>query len=170
MVLTTFLGLTACGRKTAVDGEVSGWGEDNAALAREFVYHEEKIFIMLLVLTVSAGVMVGCSQRPVQDADATGTSIQQSEVIKKESKEAEDAKLETAEAEVSEVKGIVDETKDFMFIVTDDNKVSYAFSFEEKPEGLDEVAVGDKVIVKYTGTVSQVDPFKGEVLSVEKQP
>lgn len=130
----------------------------------------KKIFIMLLVLTVSAGVMVGCSQRPVQDADATGTSIQQSEVIKKESKEAEDAKLETAEEEVSEVKGIVDETKDFMFIVTDDNKVSYAFSFEEKPEGLDEVAVGDKVIVKYTGTVSQVDPFKGEVLSVEKQP
>ena len=108
----------------------------------------KKIFIMLLVLTVSAGVMVGCSQRPVQDADATGTSIQQSEVIKKESKEAEDAKLETAEEEVSEVKGIVDETKDFMFIVTDDNKVSYVFSFEEKPEGLDEVAVGDKVIVK----------------------
>ena len=31
--------------------------------------------------------MVGCSQRPVQDADATGTSIQQSEVIKKESKD-----------------------------------------------------------------------------------
>ena len=38
LVLTTFLGLTACGKKTAVDGEVSGWGEDNAALAREFVY------------------------------------------------------------------------------------------------------------------------------------
>ena len=48
-------------------------------------------------------------------------------------------------------------------------KVSYAFSFEETPEGLDEVKVGDKVIVKYTGTVSQIDPFKGEVLSVEKQ-
>ena len=43
LVLTTFLGLTACGRKTAVDGEVSGWGEDNAALAREFVYAERML-------------------------------------------------------------------------------------------------------------------------------
>ena len=121
---------------------------------------------MLLVLTVSADLMVGCSQRPLQDADAAGTSIQQGEVVQEDKAEA--VKLENTEEEVSEVKGTVDEIKDFMFIVTDDNKVSYAFSFEEKPEGLDEVAVGDKVIVKYTGKVSQVDPFKGEVLSVEK--
>lgn len=127
---------------------------------------KKRIFIMLLVLTVSAGVMVGCSQLPLQDADAAGTSMQQSEVVQEDKAEA--AKLENTEEEVSEVKGTVDEIKDFMFIVTDDNKVSYAFSFEEKPEGLDEVAVGDKVIVKYTGKVSQVDPFKGEVLSVEK--
>ena len=59
--------------------------------------------------------------------------------------------------------------KDFMFIVTDNDKVSYAFTFEEKPEGLKEVSVGDKVIVKYTGTISMVDPFMGEVLLVEKQ-
>ena len=127
---------------------------------------KKRIFIMLLVLTVSAGVMVGCSQLPLQDADAAGTSMQQSEVVQEDKAEA--AKLENTEEEVSEVKGTVDEIKDFMFIVTDDNKVSYAFSFEEKPEGLDEVAVGDKVIVKYTGNVSQVDPFTGEVLSVEK--
>ena len=127
---------------------------------------KKRIFIMLLVLTVSADLMVGCSQRPLQDADAAGTSIQQGEVVQEDKAEA--VKLENTEEEVSEVKGTVDEIKDFMFIVTDDNKVSYAFSFEEKPEGLDEVAVGDKVIVKYTGKVSQVDPFKGEVLSVEK--
>ena len=127
---------------------------------------KKRIFIMLLVLTVSAGVMGGCSQLPLQDADAAGTSIQQGEVVQEDKAEA--AKLENTEEEVSEVKGTVDEIKDFMFIVTDDNKVSYAFSFEEKPEGLDEVAVGDKVIVKYTGKVSQVDPFTGEVLSVEK--
>ena len=64
----------------------------------------------------------------------------------------------------------VDEIKDFMFIVTDDNKVCYAFTFEERPEGLDEIAVGDKVIVKYTGTISEVDPFRGKILSIEKQP
>lgn len=56
-----------------------------------------------------------------------------------------------------------------MFIITDDNEVSYAFSFEEKPEGLDKVSVGDEVTVTYTGTLSEVDPFTGEILSVEKK-
>ena len=69
---------------------------------------------------------------------------------------------------VSEVKGVVEEIKDFMFIVTDDKKVSYSFSFENKPKGLERVAVGDKIIVKYTGTVSEVDPFKGEILLIER--
>ena len=40
LVLTTLLGLTACGGKKSVEGEVTGWGEDNAALAKEFVYRE----------------------------------------------------------------------------------------------------------------------------------
>ena len=130
---------------------------------------KKRIFIMLLVLTVSAGVMVGCSQLPLQDANASETSIQQSEVIEEDNVEAEGTNPEKIEQEASEVKGTIDEIKDFMFIVTDDNKVSYAFSFEEKPEGLKEVSVGDKVIVKYTGSISMVDPFMGEILSVEKQ-
>ena len=124
---------------------------------------------MLLVLMASAGVMVGCSQRPMQDANASETSIQQSEVIEEDNVEAEGTKQEKIEQEVSEVKGTIDEIKDFMFIVTDDDKVSYAFTFEEKPKGLKEVSVGDKVIVKYTGSISMVDPFMGEILSVEKQ-
>lgn len=76
----------------------------------------------------------------------------------------------TQQESVSELKGTLDEIKDFMFIVTDDDQTSYAFSFEEKPQGLDRVAVGEQVIVKYTGTISEVDPFEGEVLSIEKQP
>ena len=130
---------------------------------------KKRIVTMLLVLMASAGVMVGCSQRPMQDANASETSIQQSEVIEEDNVEAEGTKQEKIEQEVSEVKGTIDEIKDFMFIVTDDDKVSYAFTFEEKPEGLKEVSVGDKVIVKYTGSISMVDPFMGEILSVEKQ-
>lgn len=130
---------------------------------------KKRIITMLLVLMASAGVMVGCSQRPMQDANASETSIQQSEVIQEGNAETEGEILESSKEEVSEVKGIVDEIKDFMFIVTDDNKVSYAFTFEEKPKGLKEVSVGDKVIVKYTGSISMVDPFMGEILSVEKQ-
>ncbi len=130
---------------------------------------KKRILTILLVLTASAGVMVGCSQRPMQDANASETSIQQSEVIEEDNVETEGTNPEKIEQEVSEVKGTIDEIKDFMFIVTDDDKVSYAFTFEEKPEGLKEVSVGDKVIVKYTGSISMVDPFMGEILSVEKQ-
>ena len=130
---------------------------------------KKRILTMLLVLMASAGVMAGCSQSTIQDTDASGTSIQQSEVIEEDNVEAEGTKQEKIEQEVSEVKGTIDEIKDFMFIVTDDDKVSYAFTFEEKPKGLKEVSVGDKVIVKYTGSISMVDPFMGEILSVEKQ-
>ena len=130
---------------------------------------KKRILTILLVLTASAGVMVGCSQRPMQDANASETSIQQSEVIEEDNVETEGTNPEKIEQEVSEVKGTIDEIKDFMFIVTDDNKVCYAFTFEERPEGLDEIAVGDKVIVKYTGTISEVDPFMGKILSIEKK-
>ncbi len=69
---------------------------------------------------------------------------------------------------ISEVKGTIEEIKDFMFIVTEGD-TSYPFSFDKKPQGLENLKVGDKVIVKYTGTVSEVDPFDGEIVSVEKQ-
>ena len=78
---------------------------------------KKRILTMLLVLMASAGVMVGCSQHSIQDADAGGMSIQQSEVIEEDNVEAEDAKPEKTEQEVSEVKGTMDEIKDFMFIV-----------------------------------------------------
>ena len=55
-----------------------------------------------------------------------------------------------------------------MFVVTDANNTPYSFTFEEKPEGLENVSNGDTVTVTYTGTISEVDPFEGEVISVEK--
>ena len=128
----------------------------------------KKILTMLAVLTVCAGVMAGCLKGTKQENTETFESIMQSEVIEGEHISAENDK-NIADEDVSEVIGKVDEIKDFMFIVTDDNKVSYAFSFEEKPQGLDKIAVGDMVIVTYTGTISEVDPFMGEILSVEKK-
>ena len=67
------------------------------------------------------------------------------------------------------VTGTIDEIKDFMFIVTDDSGNSYEFSFETKPDGLDNVQAGDKVEVTYTGELSEVDAFTGKIISVEKQ-
>ncbi len=113
---------------------------------------KKRILTMLLALTVSAGVMAGCTkdeQQGTEDGVPSGETLQE---------------------DVSEVTGTLDEVKDFMFVITDDAGVSYAFPFEEKPEGLEQLAVGDKVIVKYTGELSEVDAFTGEILSIEKQP
>ena len=64
--------------------------------------------------------------------------------------------------------GTLDEVKDFMFVVTDDNGDSYALTFEGgAPEGLAEQEVGDRVTVTYTGELSVVDAFTGQVLSVK---
>lgn len=66
--------------------------------------------------------------------------------------------------------GTLDEMKDFMFVVTDSQNDSYAFSFDQnhRPTGLDDVTVGDRVTVTYTGTLSVVDSFTGTIVSVEK--
>ena len=76
----------------------------------------------------------------------------------------------TKQQESSTLTGKLDEKKDFMFVVTDDDDVSYQFSIDSSaaPEGYDDVAEGDSVTVTYTGTLSEVDPFEGTVISVEK--
>ena len=107
---------------------------------------KKKLITVLMGLMLSAGLIGGCGQ--------TNNS---SESVKQE---------ETAEGK--ELTGTIDEIKDFMFVVTDKNGTSYGFTFEEKPEGLENVSNGDTVTVKYTGTISEVDPFDGEILSVEK--
>lgn len=107
---------------------------------------KKKLITILMGLMLSAGLIGGCGQ--------TNNS---SESVKQE---------ETAEGK--ELTGTIDEIKDFMFVVTDKDGTSYGFTFEEKPEGLENVSNGDTVTVKYTGTVSEVDPFEGEVISVEK--
>ena len=75
------------------------------------------------------------------------------------------AKAEEAEHTLT---GTLDEVKDFMFVVTDDKGDSYALAFDgNAPEGLADQAVGDRVTVTYTGELSVVDSFTGEVLSVK---
>ena len=65
--------------------------------------------------------------------------------------------------------GTVEEKKDFMLVVADDNGDEYALTIDgDKPEGWDDAAVGDRVDVTYTGELSVVDPFTGEVLYVTK--
>ena len=126
----------------------------------------KKILMLLVILTVS--VIVGCSKETGQEDSEISVNITQSEVMEDEPIPS-DSDKDAVDEDASEVIGKVEEIKDFMFILTDDDNVSYAFTFEEKPEGLDKIAVGDTVLVTYTGTISEVDPFMGKILSVEKK-
>ena len=122
----------------------------------------KKILMLLVILTVSVCVIVGCSKGASQEEFETSENIMQSEVMEDEQISSESDE-DVVDEGTSELIGKVEEIKDFMFIVTDDDNVSYAFTFEEKPEGLDKIAVGDRVLVTYTGTLSEVDPFMGEI-------
>ncbi len=111
---------------------------------------KKKIIAIGIGMMLCAGLFTGCGKTEVkQDTVAASSS-------------------EEGTAEEKELTGTIDEIKDFMFVVTDANNTPYSFTFEEKPEGLENVSSGDTVTVTYTGTISEVDPFEGEVISVEK--
>ena len=119
---------------------------------------KRKFAMMVLVATMAASMRTGCGAK----SDNAGAAQQE------ETTQQEGTATEGQSEETSTFTGTLDEVKDFMFIVTGEDGTCYEFTFdEEKPEGLDSVNVGDKVTVTYTGTVSEVDPFEGEVLSVE---
>ncbi len=111
---------------------------------------KKKLIAIVMGMVFWAGLFGGCGQ----------TEVKQDNTITNNSEEGKE--------EEKELTGTIDEIKDFMFVVTDENDTPYSFTFEEKPEGLENVSNGDTVTVKYTGTISEVDPFEGEVLSVEK--
>ena len=115
----------------------------------------KKMIPMIIALVFCIGLFGGCGQ----------TEKQQGNVATSSNSEAGKQK-ETANAK--ELTGTIDEIKDFMFVVTDENDTPYSFTFEEKPEGLENVSNGDTVTVTYTGTISEVDPFDGEIISVEE--
>lgn len=117
-----------------------------------------------------ADVPQNTSQTEVKDnTQADGSTDSADSTISGDKAEADD-KTQTDNTDTEQtVTGTIDEIKDFMFIVTDDSGNSYEFSFETKPDGLDNVQAGDKVKVTYTGELSEVDAFTGKIISVEKQ-
>lgn len=66
------------------------------------------------------------------------------------------------------VTGTLMDKKDFMFTVLDEKSHYWGFNFDVKPENYEDFENGDIVTVTYTGTVTEVDPFDGEIISIEK--
>ena len=119
---------------------------------------KKRSLAVLMAGIMAASMMTGCGAK----SDNSGAAQQEATT------QQEGTATEGQSEETSTFTGTLDEVKDFMFIVTGEDGTCYEFTFdEEKPEGLDSVNVGDKVTVTYTGTASEVDPFDGEVISVE---
>ena len=104
---------------------------------------KKKIIMIVACVMCCAGLFGGCGQSGMKQDN---TAISNSEEGKQE-----------GTTEEKEVTGTIDEIKDFMFVVTDENDTPYSFTFEEKPEGLENVSNGDTVTVRYTGTISDAN-------------
>ena len=74
----------------------------------------------------------------------------------------------TKDEEVNTVTGTFMEKKDFMFTVQDERGHYLGFNFDVKPENYGNFENGDIVKVTYTGIITEVDPFEGKILSIEK--
>ena len=122
---------------------------------------KKKLITIVIGAMLCAGLFAGCGQSDTKQDKAAGTES---------AKQAENqgVKVDKGSQEEKELTGTIDDIKDFMFVVTDDKDTPYSFTFDAKPDGLESVASGDKVTVKYTGTISEVDPFEGKIISVEK--
>lgn len=124
----------------------------------------KKYVMMLGVMIMSVSVVTGCANKNDQKSavEQTTSSAVQSQIA------ADVEASSSTDAEQKTVSGTIESIEDFQFVIYDEDDNYYQFSFEETPKGLDKVKVGDTVMVTYTGTVSEVDPFLGEVISVDK--
>ena len=130
----------------------------NSTVVKKDLLKKAGIVPAAMLLGIS---MMACGSSSGSDKASTEKTTVASEAAKETEKAGE-------KSEAQELKGKVSEIKDFMFTVTTDDGKSYALNFDKKPEGLDKVKEGDEVIVHYTGELSEVDSFTGEILSVEK--
>lgn len=127
---------------------------------KRYIIMKKKLITIVIGAMLCASLFAGCGQSDTKQDKAAGTeSAKQAETKDEGEKDSQEEK---------ELTGTIDDIKDFMFVVTDDKDTPYSFTFDEKPDGFESVASGDKVTVKYTGTISEVDPFEGKIISVEK--
>ena len=120
----------------------------------------KKRYALLLTGLLTLSLAAGCGAKTDNAGETSAPAVSESQ--------AAESTEQTADVQNTADQGI-DEIKDFMFVITDESGAAYEFSFETAPEGLENVAGGDTVKVTYTGEISEVDPFNGTVISVEKQ-
>ena len=128
----------------------------------------KKRYALLLTGLLTLSLAAGCGAKTDNAGETSAPAVSESQAAESTEQTA-DVKNTADQGEEKTITGTIDEIKDFMFVITDESGAAYEFSFETAPEGLENVAGGDTVKVTYTGEISEVDPFNGTVISVEKQ-
>ena len=135
----------------------------------------KKRYALLLTGLLTLSLAAGCGTKTDNAGETSAPAVSESQAAKSTEQAAEsteqtaDVQNTADQGEEKTITGTIDEIKDCMFVITDESGAAYEFSFETAPEGLENVAGGDTVKVTYTGEISEVDPFNGTVISVEKQ-
>ena len=135
----------------------------------------KKRYALLLTGLLTLSLAAGCGAKTDNAGETSAPAVSESQAAEGTERTAEsteqtaDVQNTADQGEEKTITGTIDEIKDFMFVTTDESGAAYEFSFETAPEGLENVAGGDTVKVTYTGEISEVDPFNGTVISVEKQ-
>ena len=128
----------------------------------------KKRYALLLTGLLTLSLAAGCGAKTDYAGETSSPAVSESQAAESTEQTA-DVQNTADQGEEKTITGTIDEIKDFMFIITDESGAAYEFSFETAPEGLENVAGGETVKVTYTGEISEVDPFNGTVISVEKQ-
>ena len=135
----------------------------------------KKRYALLLTGLLTLSLAAGCGAKTDNAGETSAPAVSESQAAESTEQTAEsteqtaDVQNTADQGEEKTITRTIDEIKYFMFVITDESGAAYEFSFETAPEGLENVAGGDTVKVTYTGEISEVDPFNGTVISVEKQ-
>ncbi|MGN1314370.1 MAG: hypothetical protein ACI4VG_05065 [Lachnospiraceae bacterium] len=127
-----------------------------------------KKHLLTFALVSVMGLTAACgSKEKPQEVQVSVTTKEAQESAETENMMEDE--LVQAEAVEGEVTGVIEEIKDFKFIVYDEESDTYYdFPIVEGGVDMSGFVVGDTIKVSYNGIISEVDPFQGEVLSVEK--
>ena len=136
----------------------------------------KKQFAMLLVtMGIMGTIFTGCGKedtttQPPAAPESSVQTPQQEEVpnMEADTQISSDAQAQAGTTgETKTVSGKLEDEKDMLFILTSDSGESYAIGFETAPQGYDQLKVGDTVVMEYTGELSEVDAFTGEIISLK---
>lgn len=137
----------------------------------------KKQFAMLLVtMGIMGTIFTGCGKedtttQPPATPESSVEMMPQQETVpnmEADTQSSSDAQTQAGTTgEAKTISGKLEDKKDMLFILTSDSGESYAIGFETAPEGYDQLKAGDTVVMEYTGELSEVDAFTGEIISLK---